>query len=122
MTFHEKFNELKGKYGETADFSKVDSNIAAEITLTDPDCGGKFYVTHIDGKTDIQPYDYKDNTVSIRLESSLLEELLQGEKSPVTEFLCGHIDAEGSSEHALTLINALKAKKKPGRRKKTVEL
>lgn len=112
MTFSEKFEELKEKYASKADFSKINYDLAAQITLTDSDCGGTFYVARIKNKTDVEPYNYYDNTVSIKIDSSLLEELLEGKKNPVNEFLLGNIDAEGEASHALALIDALKPKKR----------
>ena len=114
MTFEQKFEQLKETYADRADFSRVGHDIAAQITLTDPDCGGTFYVAVKKGRADVQPYDYADNTVSIRLPAALLEELLQGRKDPVREFLLGNVDAEGEASHALALIDALKVKKRAG--------
>ncbi len=112
MTFAEKYEYLKETYASQADFSKVREDLAAQITLTDADCGGVFYVTVKKGKAEIAPYNYFDHTVSIRVDSGLLEELLQGKKNPVNEFLLGNVDAEGEASHALALIDALKLKKR----------
>ncbi len=112
MTFAEKYEELKNTYAERADFSKVKGDFAAEITLTDQDCGGTFYVAYKKGKAEIAPYNYYDRTVSIKIESALLQALLQGRKNPVNEFLLGNIEAEGEPAHTLALIDALKLKRK----------
>ncbi len=117
MTFEQKFEELKSTYADRADFSRVGHDLAAQITLTDADCGGTFYVAVKKGKADVQPYNYADNTVSIRLPSALLEELLQGQKDPVREFLLGSVDAEGEASHALALIDALKVKKRGAKKR-----
>ena len=112
MTFSEKYGYLKETYASHADFSKVREDLAAQITLTDADCGGTFYVTVKKGKAEIAPYNYFDHTVSIRTDSRLLEDLLQGKKNPVNEFLLGNVDAEGEASHALALIDAMKLKKR----------
>lgn len=112
MTFTEKFEALKEKYAARADFSAIEQDLAAEITLTDEDCGGTFYISHLNGKTDMQPFNYYDHTVSIRIGSDLLEALLQGKKNPVNEFLLGNLEAEGEPGHALALIDALKGKRR----------
>ena len=111
MTFAEKYEELKTKYAAHADFSKVREDFAAEVTLTDEDCGGTFYVTWLKGKLEIAPYRYYDRTVSVRIGSALLEALLQGKKNPVNEFLLGNVDAEGEPAHALALIDGMKRKR-----------
>ena len=116
MTFEEKFKELKNTYADRADFSAVRENMAAEITLTDEDCGGTFYVAVKNGRAEIEPYDYYDSTVRIRLPCALLEALLQGKKNPVNEFLLGNVDAEGEPSHALALIDALKLKKRAAKK------
>ncbi|MCH5197562.1 MAG: SCP2 sterol-binding domain-containing protein [Oscillospiraceae bacterium] len=120
MTFTEKFEELKEKYASKADFSKINYDFAAQISLTDFDCENTFYVARINNKTDVQPYNYYDNTVSIKIDSSLLEELLEGKKNPVNEFLLGNIDAEGDASHALALIDALKTKKRTRKKSEIV--
>ncbi len=114
MTFEEKFNELKEKYAPWADFTGVDYDLAAEITLTDADCGGTFYIAWLGGKLQIAPYTYYDATVRVSVGSDLLERLLQGKENAVKAFLRGDIDAEGDPTHALALIEAMKGKK--GRR------
>ena len=116
LTFTEKFDYLKTKYAAKADFSKIDKDIAAQFTLTDSDCGGIFYIAHIDGKTSIEPYDYHDNTVAVRTSSVTLERILSGKTDPVKAFLDGKLDVEGEPEHAEALIAAIRtAKKKPSR-------
>ncbi len=117
MTFAEKFEELKQKYAAGADFSAVDHDLAAEITLTDADAGGTFYVAWLGGKLRIEPYNYYDHTVSIRIGSDLLESLLQGKKNPVNEFLLGNLEAEGEPADALALIGAMKLKNRAKKRK-----
>ena len=112
MTFAEKFEALKKKYAAAADFSGIDHDLVAEITLTDETAGGTFYVAWIGKQLAIEPYDYRDNTVSIRISSDLLESLLQGKKDPMKEFLLGNIEADGEPTHALALIEALKLPKK----------
>ena len=118
MTFLEKFESLKQKYAAAADFSGIDHDLAAEITLTDEDAGGTFYVAWIGKQLSVEPYGYRDNTVSIRIASDLLEALLQGKKHPVDEFLRGSLEAEGEPAHALALIEALKLPKGKEKRKK----
>ena len=112
MTFSEKFEYLKKTYGQKADFSGIDFDLAAQITLTDDDCHGIFYVSYLNGIPTVEPYDYRDNTVHITIHSALLEALLQGKADPVKEYLEGNLALTGSAEHALALINALKIKKR----------
>ena len=115
MTFAEKFEYLKNHYADKADFTKIKDDMAAQITLTDEDAGGTFYVAVRGGKAEIRPYTYYDNTVSVRVHSALLEEILQGKKEAVNEFLLGNLDAEGEASHALALIGAMRVRRKKER-------
>ena len=119
MTFREKFDELKAEYGPGADFSGADCDFAAQIRLTDPDCHGTFYVAYLGGDAAIEPYDYRDHTVDIEIESRLLRSILDGEPDPTAAFLNGEFQLDGDADHALALIGALKKKpKKKTNRKK----
>ena len=123
MTFDERFDFLYTTYGKPADFSGIKDDLAAEITLTDAVGGGKFYIEHKAGQTRIEPYDYRDATVRIRLPYDLLVEILEDKKSAVAEFMASNVDAEGEPAHALARIGALRAGRlnKEGRRKKTAK-
>lgn len=112
MTFQETFNALKKTYAETTAFDEVPDDFAAEITLTDPDCGGTFYMVKKDGQLEIEPYDYKDHTVKLTLDSRLLKDILTNKESAVAAFMDGRLDAEGDVTQALALVNALKNQKR----------
>lgn len=118
MTFIEKFDQLKKKYAPKADTSKLkDSFIAAQITMSDEDCGGTFYLAFINGELSFEPYDYHDNTVALIINSVLLEDCIQGSADPVKEYLDGKLQAWGNLDHALQLIECLKGKKKTASKK-----
>lgn len=123
MTFIEKFDYLKKKYGLKADTAKFkDEFIAAQITMSDEDCGGTFYAAFIDGKLSVEPYDYHDNTVAVIVNSLLLEECVKGKADPVKEYLAGNLQAWGNLDHALQLIEALKGKKKTAKKAEKAEV
>ena len=122
MTFTERFEQLKKKYAPKADTSKLkDSFIAAQITMSDEDCGGTFYVAYIDGNLAFEPYDYHDNTVALIINSKLLEDCIKGKADPVKEYLDGKLQAWGNLDHALQLIECLKGVKKPAAKKAKTE-
>ena len=112
MTFPEKFNALKNTYAAATAFDEVPDDFAAEITLTDPDCGGTFYMVKRCGQLAIEPYDYKDHTVKLTLDSRLLEDILTNKESAIAAFMDGRLDAEGDVTQALALVNALKDQKR----------
>ena len=118
MTFIEKYDYLKKKYAVKADTAKFkDAFIAAQITMSDEDCGGTMYAAYIDGSFSFEPYDYHDNTVAIIINSALLEECIKGKADPVKAYLDGQLQAWGNLDHALQLIEALKGKKRVCKKK-----
>ena len=118
MTFIEKYDYLKKKYAVKADTAKFrDTFIAAQITMSDEDCGGTMYAAYIDGTFSFEPYDYHDNTVAIIINSALLEECIKGKADPVKAYLDGQLQAWGNLDHALQLIDALKGKKRVCKKK-----
>ena len=123
MTFTERFDQLKKKYAKKADISKLkDSFIAAQITMSDDDCKGTFYIAYIDGVLSFEPYDYRDNTVAMIIDSTLLEDCIKGKADPVKAYLDGQLQAWGNLDHALNLIECMKNTKKPAAKKeKTTE-
>ena len=54
MTFIEKFEQIKKKFGKL-DTSRVSEDFAVQINLTDEDCGGAFFVAYQDGVAAIEP-------------------------------------------------------------------
>lgn len=107
MTFIEKFDALKKKYGKI-DESQLSESFAVQVELTDEDCGGIFYVAYMNGTFAIEPYDYHDNTASIKVSSKVLEKILSCKADPVAEYLIGHLKVNGNLNHALMLVNLMK--------------
>ena len=65
MTYEEIFSKskerlLKAKTKDVKDFIAVQFNITGEGH-------GSFYAIIFDGKMDVQPYDYKDNDISVNV-------------------------------------------------------
>lgn len=107
MTFQEKFDELKAKYGKV-DEAKLAEPFAVQIEMTDDDCGGIFYVAYVGGVFSVEPYDYRDNTAAVKVSSEVLEKLLSAQSDPVKEFLAGKIKVDGKTDHALMVIDLMK--------------
>lgn len=120
MTFSEKFDYLKKTYAVAPDKEQLTENFAAQIEMTDEDCHGIFYAACFNGELSVEPYDYHDNSVSIRIDSGLLEDFLTLKRDAKDSYLAGEFSACGNLSHALMLINALKkapAKKAPAAKK-----
>lgn len=115
MTFIEKFNELKEKYGKI-DESKLSDSFAIQVEMTDEDCGGIFYVAYMNGIFAVEPYDYHDRTAAITVSSEVLENILSCKADPMDAFFGGQLSVDGDVGHALMLVEILKkepAKKAP---------
>ena len=107
MTFIEKFDSLKKKYGKI-DEKKLTENFAVQIEMTDEDCGGIFYVAYMNGPFAIEPYDYHDNTAAIKVKSSVLEDILSCKADAVEQFFAGNLEVTGELSHAVMLVELMK--------------
>lgn len=117
MTFIEKFNQIKKKYGKI-DESKLTEHFAVQVEMTDEDCGGIFYIAYMNGPFAIEPYDYYDNTAIIRVSSKVLENILSCKADPMEAFFAGEIQVEGDISHALMLVELMKKEPKPRKPRK----
>ena len=121
MTFEKRFAEFK-KELEKRDSKELPTDLAMQVTMTDEDCGGTFYVANIDGNFAVEPYDYKDNTVNIAAASKTLKDLLAGKLDGPDAMFRGLVDVNGNTAHALAVLGmkkpaAKKAAKKPAAKK-----
>lgn len=109
MTFDEMFASAKtylekAKVDATADF-------AAQVNVTG-EGSGIFYVKAADGALDVQPYDYKDHTVSITVDSAVLLDALKNGKA-------GELQIDGCPKCAPQLqavLASIPADKAPAKR------
>lgn len=118
MTFIEKFDSIKKKYGKI-DESKLNENFAVQVEMTDEDCGGIFYVAYMNSPFAIEPYNYYDNTASVALKSKTLEAVLSGKADAVNEYTSGNIKVEGNIDHVLMLVDIMKKEPRKRAVKKT---
>lgn len=107
MTFIDKFNALKKKYGKI-DESKLTESFAIQVEMTDEDCGGIFYVAYVNGVFAVEPYDYHDRTAAITVSSKVLESILSCKTDPMDAFFEGKLAVDGNVGHALLLVELMK--------------
>ncbi len=116
MTFTEKFQSLKTAF-EKANTQKFNADFAVQITMTDEDCGGTFYIEYKNGTYAVEPYDYVDNNVAITASATSIAKLSKGT-------VAKDLQVYGDETVVTTLASALKpAKKAPAKKapaKKTV--
>ncbi|MBR1444108.1 MAG: SCP2 sterol-binding domain-containing protein [Firmicutes bacterium] len=84
MTFEEMF-EKTSKLLNKAKVSDSSENIAVQFNVTG-EGSGVFYAKISDGKMDVQPYDYKDNDVSVSIDSNELISALVNKKVDTITF------------------------------------
>ena len=118
MTFEKKFTEFK-KELEKRNASELPTDLAMQVTMTDEDCGGTFYIANIDGNFAVEPYDYVDNTVNIAAAAATLKDLLAGKLDGPDAMFRGLIEVNGNTAHALAVLGMKKkaAAKKPAAKK-----
>lgn len=79
MKFEKAFDSIKQKFND-AEVNNI-SDFALQVTLSDEDCGGTFYVAVQEGVLDVSPYDYKDNNAVLDITKSDFVALITGKKS-----------------------------------------
>lgn len=110
MTFQEKFDKFSKKLIKV-DSASLPQDLAMQVTMTDEDCGGTFYVANIGGNYAVEPYDYKNYSVAVAASSKVLEDILAGKVETADAMFGGHISVDGNAEHALAFLSTAKAKK-----------
>lgn len=118
MTFEKRFEQFKKELAK-ADTKNLPQDLAMQVTMTDEDCGGTFYIANIGGNFAVEPYDYKDNTVNITASAKTLKDLLAGKLDGPDALFRGLVEVNGNLEHALA-VTALKPAapaKKPAAKK-----
>ena len=105
MTFAEKFNSLKSAF-EKANTKKFNADFAVQITMTDEDCGGTFYIEYKNGNYSVEPYDYYDNNAYVNASAASVAKLAKGT-------VAKDVEIGGDEEVVKTLAASLKPAKKP---------
>lgn len=114
MTFIEKFEQIKKKFGKL-DTSKLTENFAIQVNLVDEDCGGAFFVANFDGDVAIEPYDYYDNTAMVNVKAKDLIDAIGGKLDVVGALMNGTIEVFGNVDH----FNQMLTLKKPAVKRAT---
>ena len=106
MTFEKKFASLKTKF-DKADLKKLPDDFAIQLTMTDEDCGGIFYIANKNGAFSVEPYDYKDNSAAVT-----------GTAAAIAKLGTGTVDSSLSINGDAAVVEALAgAYKKPAAKK-----
>ncbi len=110
MTFQEQFEKFAKKLAKV-DNSSLPQDLAMQVTMTDEDCGGTFYIANIGGNYAVEPYDYKDHTVAVSASAKVLNDIFTKKIDAADALFSNLISVEGSTDHCLAILNAANAKK-----------
>ena len=110
MTFQEQFDKFAKKLAKV-DSASLPQDLAMQVTMTDEDCGGTFYIANIGGNYAVEPYDYKDHTVAVAGSAKVLNDLFAKKIDGADAMFSNLITVEGSIDHCLALLNAAGTKK-----------
>ena len=120
MNYFEAFQNIKDsviKFDNTV----FDGDFAIQLTITNKDSGGIFYIEYKDGSLNIEPYDYLDRSVAITSGYADLLKVLAGKLSLDSK----KIEITGDKEILAKFISAIefkepqKATPKPAPAKRT---
>ncbi len=109
MTYAEKFQSLKTAF-EKANTKKFNADFAVQITMTDEDCGGTFYIEYKNGNYAVEPYDYVDNNAALTASAASITKLSKGT-------VAKDISVFGDETVVSVLASALKPVKKTAAKK-----
>lgn len=110
MTFFEMFDAAKAGFAN-ADVNSLNGHIAIQIEVTEDGCG-IFYAEVADGVLNVQPYDYRDNTVAVTLPLNTLFALLRRETTLPEAVAQEKAFVQGCMESAAKLFAAVPVPKK----------
>lgn len=117
MNYFEAFDTIKNCITKF-DSTKFDGDFAIQLTITNKDSGGIFYIEYKDGLLNIEPYDYYDNNVAITSGYADLLKVLAGKLSLDSK----KIEISGNKDILSAFISAIEfkeAKKEAPAPKKT---
>lgn len=115
LKFEDIFEKVKKEFG-TADVSNYEDFLALQINVTG-EGEGAFYAKIENGTLDIQPYDYKDNNVSITASGNDLIDIFAGKLDIAKAYENGKLTVEGDMAKALSIVPVIENNKKPASKK-----
>ncbi|MEI2987582.1 MAG: SCP2 sterol-binding domain-containing protein [Oscillospiraceae bacterium] len=97
---------IKNKY-PNPDLSAFPDKFAVQIELTDIP-GGVFYMEVLNGELSIEPYEYNDRDLSVKISKSNLEKLINGKLKAESALITRKIIISGNMSKALLIKKLLK--------------
>ncbi|MCU6719442.1 SCP2 sterol-binding domain-containing protein [Porcipelethomonas ammoniilytica] len=97
---------IKNKY-PNPDLSAFPDKFAVQIELIDIP-GGVFYMEVLNGELSIEPYEYNDRDLSVKISKSNLEKLINGKLKAESALITRKIIISGNMSKALLIKKLLK--------------
>ena len=106
MKFDEIYNQMKSRL-ENNDYSSFGMGLYSyEFDITG-EGEGKFYLEIRDGRIQIQPYDYRNSTCVIVINSKYMLRLLQHTMAPIAAYSTGRLKIKGDVSAAFRLADVI---------------
>ncbi len=122
MDYVTAFTKLRPEI-EKVNCEKLEGDFAIQVTMTDPDCHGIFYISYFGGMLGVEPFDYVDNTAAITLTKLSLTNLVAGRSKAEKLMENGKLQVTGNAEVVKMFFDAMPekkaVKKTPGKKKTT---
>jgi len=115
MDYVAAFTKLRPEI-EKVNKKKLEGDFAIQVTMTDPDCHGIFYISYFDGNLGVEPFDYVDNTAAITLTKLSLTNLVAGRSKAEKLIENGKLQVTGNADVVKMFFNAMP---QPDKKKKT---
>lgn len=96
---------------EKVNREKLEGDFAIQVTMTDDDCHGIFYISYFDGLLGVEPFDYVDNTAAITLTKLSLNNLIAGRSKAEKLIENGKLQVTGNEDVVKMFFNAMPEKK-----------
>lgn len=115
MTFAEKFETIQNDLlaRNSADLA---DGIAVQVTLSDEDVGGTFYIAKNNGAFSVEPFDYVDNTAIVDTAAAVLDSILAGTKAAADAVADGSLAVQGNTEDVIAVLSLAKPAKKTAKK------
>lgn len=108
MTYEELVEKLRASYSEY-DASQVQEHLAIQFNV-EGEAEGALYLEIKDGQIHIEPYEYYDRDILVRISAQNLLALADGSLDVMDAYSNGKLGAEGILEKAM-LLNVITKKK-----------
>ena len=106
MNYFERFSEIKDVL-EKAKIKKGEGHIAIQVSITDLDSAGIFYIEDFGDRISVEPYDYHDNDVEIVGQAGAIKMLFEKKVTLANAIKNGEIAVRGNIDTLEGLLSRI---------------